>query len=344
MSGRTEGGAKAPTSAERKTFPFRAARFGNVTVALAPDRGRSADRRADYHDPTLPPRHALVAFGLWLRKSARLPCARPCRRARHAGMAARQDGGAERETAFPRSSPARCRSSIPSSSRNPGEAAQAKRRIAAVTLGHLPPPLAGAGLDERRSRSWSGWSTNTRRPTGSTAAAATGWRKLIVETAQRDRPRRARPASPATDAPDEALRRIDAWLCDLKDFAIKDGLHVYGRARRTTPIRMRTASAEAERGGAARRARRPPRRGRARPARRRAAARDVLPTGRNLFTADPRTMPTPTAFELGQRGGRRGDAPLSCRTMATGRARWSSTSGAAPRCAPAARRSRKAWR
>ncbi len=27
---------------------------------------------------------------------------------------------------------------------------------------------------------------------------------------------------------------------------------------------------------------------------------DVLPTGRNLFTADPRTMPTPTAFELGR--------------------------------------------
>ena len=32
-------------------FPFRAATFGNITVALAPDRGRSADRRADYHDP-----------------------------------------------------------------------------------------------------------------------------------------------------------------------------------------------------------------------------------------------------------------------------------------------------
>ena len=28
--------------------------------------------------------------------------------------------------------------------------------------------------------------------------------------------------------------------------------------------------------------------------------RDVLPTGRNLFTADPRTMPTPTAIELGR--------------------------------------------
>src|SRR5262249_30351375 len=27
--------------------------------------------------------------------------------------------------------------------------------------------------------------------------------------------------------------------------------------------------------------------------------RDVLPTGRNLFTADPRMLPTPTAMELG---------------------------------------------
>ena len=29
--------------------------------------------------------------------------------------------------------------------------------------------------------------------------------------------------------------------------------------------------------------------------------RDVLPTGRNLFSADPRTLPTPTAFDLGRR-------------------------------------------
>ena len=28
--------------------------------------------------------------------------------------------------------------------------------------------------------------------------------------------------------------------------------------------------------------------------------RDVLPTGRNLFTADPRLLPTPTAMDLGR--------------------------------------------
>ncbi|WP_292169101.1 cobaltochelatase subunit CobN, partial [Mesorhizobium sp.] len=70
--GRTEGGAteREPSRLAHEThFPFRAATFGNITVALAPDRGRSADRRADYHDPTLPPRHDLIAFGLWLQKS-----------------------------------------------------------------------------------------------------------------------------------------------------------------------------------------------------------------------------------------------------------------------------------
>src|SRR3984885_11543630 len=48
-------------------FFFRARKFGNVWVALPPDRGRADERRADYHDPDLPPRHALVAFGLWLQ-------------------------------------------------------------------------------------------------------------------------------------------------------------------------------------------------------------------------------------------------------------------------------------
>src|SRR4029077_10431419 len=47
-------------------FRFRAHAFGNILVALAPDRGRTQERRADYHDPALPPRHALLAFGLWL--------------------------------------------------------------------------------------------------------------------------------------------------------------------------------------------------------------------------------------------------------------------------------------
>ena len=129
-----------------KHFPFRAARFGNVTVALAPDRGRSEDRRADYHDPKLPPRHELVAFGLWLQKS--LGC--------HALVHVGAHGTLEwlpgktvalSENCFPEIVTGGLPVVYPFIVSNPGEAAQAKRRIAAVTIGHLPPPL-----DRRRAR------------------------------------------------------------------------------------------------------------------------------------------------------------------------------------------------
>ncbi|TIX20731.1 cobaltochelatase subunit CobN, partial [Mesorhizobium sp.] len=102
-----------------------------------------------------------------------------------------------------------------------------------------------------------------------------------------------------TDAPDEALRRIDAWLCDLKDFAIKDGLHIYGRVPEDEPDAMRRQSAQAEK--TALLAALDGRHVKAGPAGAPARGRtDVLPTGRNLFTSDPRTMPTPTAYDLGK--------------------------------------------
>ncbi len=64
------GAPEADADVRDGAFRFRAAQFGNLLVALPPDRGRVADRRAAYHDPTLPPRHALLAFGLWLRHAA----------------------------------------------------------------------------------------------------------------------------------------------------------------------------------------------------------------------------------------------------------------------------------
>ena len=101
-------------------------------------------------------------------------------------------------------------------------------------------------------------------------------------------------ASPA----DEALKRIDAWLCDLKDLAIKDGQHIFGRAPAGGDDRVWHDSVEAERAAliAALDGRRIAAGPAGSPARGR---RDVLPTGRNLFTADPRTLPTPTAMDIG---------------------------------------------
>ncbi|MBZ9773346.1 cobaltochelatase subunit CobN [Mesorhizobium sp. CO1-1-8] len=293
MSGRTEGGVHAPTLPH---FPFRAATFGNITVALAPDRGRSADRRADYHDPTLPPRHALLAFGLWLRKSLGV----------HALVHVGAHGTLEwlpgktvalSENCFPEIVTGALPVIYPFIVSNPGEAAQAKRRIAAVTLGHLPPPLTGAGVDEDQHK-LERLVDEYAQADGLDRRRRDRLAKLIVDTAQKTG--LATEAGVArTDAPDEALRRIDAWLCDLKDFAIKDGLHIYGRAPEEEPDAMRRQSAAAEK--AALLAALDGRHVKAGPAGAPARGRsDVLPTGRNLFTSDPRTMPTPTAYDLGK--------------------------------------------
>ncbi|WAX92792.1 cobaltochelatase subunit CobN [Aminobacter sp. NyZ550] len=291
--------AEATGGSARSTLPhfaFRAATFGNVTVALAPDRGRSADRRADYHDPTLPPRHALLAFGLWLQKSLGI----------HAIVHVGAHGTLEwlpgkavalSRNCFPEIVTGSLPVVYPFIVSNPGEAAQAKRRIAAITLGHLPPPLAAAGLDEHQQK-LERLVDEYAQADGLDRRRRDRLAKLIVETASQTG-LAAEAGVAGTDAPDEALRRIDAWLCDLKDFAIKDGLHIYGRAEGNGPDSARLASAEAERKNLI--AALDGRHIKAGPAGAPARGRtDVLPTGRNLFTSDPRTMPTPTAFDLGK--------------------------------------------
>jgi len=279
-------------------FQFRARAFGNVLVALPPDRGRAGERRADYHDATLPPRHALVAFALWLRHIARVDALV------HMGAHGTLEwlpGKAVALTAscFPELLVGPLPVIYPFIVSNPGEAAQAKRRVGALTIGHLPPPLADAGL--------SGEARELERLVDEYAQADGLDRKrreklarLIIETAQGSA--LAREAGLARDTgPDEALRRIDAWLCELKDLAIKDGLHVYGRSSKQTggldPAWEASAAAERDALLAALDGRRITPGPAGAPARGR---RDVLPTGRNLFTADPRTLPSPTAFDFGR--------------------------------------------
>jgi cobaltochelatase CobN len=261
-------------------FRFRAARFGNVWVALAPDRGSARDRRAEYHDPALPPSHALVAFGAWLREALDV----------HALVHVGAHGTLEwlpgktvalSAACFPEVVAGALPVVYPFIVSNPGEAAQAKRRIAAVTIGHLTPPLVHAlGEAERRLE------------------------RLVDEYAEAeglDRRRRERLApaivAAAVDAGLEvadgdegaALARIDAWLCDLKDLAIKDGLHVFGRGGCGAAERDALLAA-LDGGRVAAGPSGAPARGRT----------DVLPTGRNLFACDPRTLPTPTAWDLGR--------------------------------------------
>ncbi|MBS7813699.1 cobaltochelatase subunit CobN [Roseococcus pinisoli] len=270
---------------EAATAPFRARRFGKVAVAIAPDRGRVENRRADWHDPALPPHPALLGFGAWLQREFDAVV--------HMGAHGAIEwlpGKAVALTAdcYPERVLGALPVFYPFLVSNPGEAAQAKRRIAAITLGHLPPPLAEAGL-HGANRDLERLLDEYAMADGLDPRRRDRLARLILEQAG------AVPGLTPESCPMEALKQLDSWLCDLKELAIKDGLHVFGRAGEED----RRPSAEAERagllaaldgravaagpGGA-------PGRGR----------RDVLPTGRNLYAADPRGLPTPTAMDLGR--------------------------------------------
>jgi cobaltochelatase CobN len=291
------GAAETDPAVSDGAFRFRACRFGNVIAALPPDRGLPTDRRANYHNPVLPPRHALLAFGLWLREVVGV----------HALVHLGAHGTLEwlpgkavalSETCFPEAVVGSLPVVYPFIISNPGEAAQAKRRIAAITIGHLPPPTIGQGLFgdarelERLVDEYSQADGLDRRRRERLA-------QLIVETARVSG--LAHEAGVETDvAQDEALRRIDAWLCDLKDLAVKDGQHIFGRSS-VAPVddAAWASSVDNERTNlmAALDGRRVAPGPAGSPHRER---QDVLPTGRNMFAADPRTLPTPTAMDLGR--------------------------------------------
>ena len=123
-------------------FTLRHVRLGNLTLCLQPGRGDLADRRAGYHDPDLPPCHAYIAFYLSLRR---------CHAMVHLGTHGSLEwlpgkAAALSAQCWPRALIGGLPVIYPFIVNNPGEAAAAKRRLGAVTIGHLTPPIRPAAL------------------------------------------------------------------------------------------------------------------------------------------------------------------------------------------------------
>jgi cobaltochelatase CobN len=265
-------------------FHFTALRRGKVFVAVQPERGEVGTRDADYHDLSRTPRHAYVAFYLWLR---------------HQGIDALIHMGAHgtlewlpgksvalSQTCWPEALTGDLPLIYPFIVNDPGEAAQAKRRIGAVTIGHLPPPLQIAALPQNLVR------LEQLLDEYSTADGLDPLRRQRLVAAIREE---ARASGVENDlglavsaAPAEAILRIDRFVCDVKESQFGDGLHVFGRGDCGDEERAALLAALSGRrvapgpSGS-------PYRGRA----------DVLPTGRNLFAVDPRSVPSRAAHAQG---------------------------------------------
>ncbi len=271
-------------SVQGGAFHFPQVRSGNIMIALQPERGARRGREAQYHDLSAVPCHGYVAFYLWLRMR---------------GMEALVHIGAHgtlewlpgksvalSETCWPEALTGELPVIYPFIVNDPGEAAQAKRRIGAVTIGHLPPPLAPAAMPEHLQR------LEALLDEYATAEGLDPKRRerLIGDIREEARARGVeQDLGLAADASlAEAITRIDRFVCDLKESRFGDGLHVFGTG----------ICGAQERAGllAALDGRRVAPGPSGSPARGRA---DVLPTGRNMFAVDPRAIPTRAAHAQG---------------------------------------------
>ncbi|MEC3909070.1 cobaltochelatase subunit CobN [Sphingobium sp. CR2-8] len=265
-------------------FQFAALSVGNALVALQPERGERAHRDGDYHDLSRCPRHSYVAFYLWLRE-------RGVDALVHIGAHGTLEwlpgkSVALSDACWPEALTGATPVIYPFIVNDPGEAAQAKRRIGAVTIGHVPPPLvqseSGAGLARIEALL-----DEFSNADGLDPARRDRLQQTIREEA-RVLGLEAELGLDGAATLVEAITRIDRFVCDVKESQFGDGLHVFGRGDQGA----------AERAGllGAMDGRRVPAGPSGSPFRERS---DVLPTGRNLYAIDPRAVPSRAAHAQG---------------------------------------------
>jgi cobaltochelatase CobN len=261
-------------------FGFSAIQSGNVLIALQPERGDVVTREDDYHDLSRTPKHSYVAFYLWLRSLG-------VQAIIHMGAHGTLEWLPGKAVALS----AKCWPEVlthapviyPFIVNDPGEAAQAKRRIGAVTLGHMPPPMQEGSLPE-------GFEYLERLLDEYSTADGLdpNRRERLIEKIREEA--RGRGVEDDLGIPDgasaaEAITRIDRFVCDIKEAQFGDGLHIYGDAGDEMAGLMAALDGKFVPPGPAG----SPYRGRD----------DVLPTGRNLFSVDPRAVPSRAAHAQG---------------------------------------------
>lgn len=200
-------------------------RFGNAVVGLQPARGYNIDPTETYHSPDLVPPHNYLAFYFWLRFEF----------GAHALVHMGKHGNLEwlpgkalalSQECWPDAVLGPVPHVYPFIVNDPGEGTQAKRRAQAVIIDHLTPPMTraetygplkdlealvdeyyeAAGVDPRRI-------AHLRREILS-MTSATGLSEDVGFSGDEE-----------TD-----LAKLDAYLCELKEAQIRDGLHVFGQS------------------------------------------------------------------------------------------------------------------
>ncbi|WP_026481299.1 cobaltochelatase subunit CobN [Ahrensia sp. 13_GOM-1096m] len=208
-------------------FALPLARFGETLIGIQPARGYNIDPKESYHSPDLVPPHGYLAFYIYLREIY----------GAHAVVHMGKHGNLEwlpgkalalSQTCYPEAVFGPLPHIYPFIVNDPGEGTQAKRRTSAVIIDHLTPPLTRAetyghlkDLEALVDEYYDAAGNDPRR--------LKLLKKNILELV-RDIGLDHDAGIAKQDRDDAALEKLDAYLCDLKEMQIRDGLHIFGLA------------------------------------------------------------------------------------------------------------------
>jgi len=200
-------------------------RFGNAIVGLQPARGYNIDPTDTYHSPDLVPPHNYLAFYFWLRHHWGADAI--VHMGKHGNLEWLPGKAvALSETCWPEVVFGPTPHLYPFIVNDPGEGTQAKRRTSAVIVDHLTPPLTRAesygplrDLEALVDEYYEAAGVDPRR--------IAHLRKEILSLSEvtglgKD--------AGFTGDSDGDLGKLDAYLCELKEAQIRDGLHIFGQS------------------------------------------------------------------------------------------------------------------
>lgn len=211
-------------------FMITGLRCGNVFVGIQPARGYNLDPYATYHSPDLVPPHYYLAFYFWLRTAFN------CDAIVHVGKHGNLEWLPGKSIALSNE----CWPDLifgplphlyPFIVNDPGEGSQAKRRAQAVIIDHLMPPLTRAenygplqNLERQVDEYYEALLVDQKR--------ATLLRKnILANIIENNLHRDLGVDVPASSTDEDALlTKTDAYLCEVKESQIRDGLHIFGRS------------------------------------------------------------------------------------------------------------------
>ncbi|BCQ25603.1 cobaltochelatase subunit CobN [Caballeronia sp. NK8] len=225
---KTWGAPEDDPTIRRGRFMIAGYRCGEVFVGIQPSRSRARNDYASYHDAELVPPHAYLAFYFWLRLRFQMDALV------HVGKHGNLEwlpgkSVALSSSCWPDAILGPMPHLYPFIVNDPGEGSQAKRRAQAVIIDHLMPPLTRAenygplqDLERQVDEYYEALMVDARR--------AKLLRKSILENIVENRLHEELGLDAPRDSvgEDALLTRADAYLCELKEAQIRDGLHVFG--------------------------------------------------------------------------------------------------------------------